>query len=307
MAGVSVQSPIAVIFDGPIDPASVSDAISLTPPVSGSVAVVTLPDDRQATIEPTQSVPAAPSSGGTSENVLVFTPDAPLAAHTTYSVSLSSGVHRTDGEAASAQSWSFTTGEPVSNALNQIAYLSDRGGVANVWLMNPDGSNQREITAELVPVSGFDISGDGNILAYGAGGQVKVMKMDGTNPAVLTAPGDFEYAPTFTPDGTAPNRGAARRHRSGPWLLAHATGFRAGCEADSARWRARTRQRRAGGRWSGRIAGRAVVGSAGGPVRRWQHHARGPRSGQSGGAGRPHRGGLAAGTGLDGRLASGLG
>jgi murein tripeptide amidase MpaA len=65
---------------------------------------------------------------------------------------MSSGVHRTDGEAASAESWSFTTGEPISNALNQIAHLSDRGAVANVWLMNPDGSNQREATAELVPV-----------------------------------------------------------------------------------------------------------------------------------------------------------
>ena len=43
VAGVSVQSPIAVIFDGPIDPASVSDAISLTPPVSGSIGVVTSP------------------------------------------------------------------------------------------------------------------------------------------------------------------------------------------------------------------------------------------------------------------------
>jgi murein tripeptide amidase MpaA len=65
---------------------------------------------------------------------------------------MSSDVHRTDGEAASAESWSFTTGEPISNALNQIAHLSDRGAVANVWLMNPDGSNQREATAELVPV-----------------------------------------------------------------------------------------------------------------------------------------------------------
>ncbi|MGD0861242.1 MAG: Ig-like domain-containing protein [Candidatus Limnocylindrales bacterium] len=203
VAGVSIQTPIAVIFDGPIDPTTVSDAISLTPPVSGSTQVATLPDDRPATIQPTESPSAAASSAGSGDNVLVFTPDAPLAAHTTYSVSMSSGVRRTNGEAASAESWSFTTGEPTSSALNQIVFLSNRGGVANVWLMNPDGSNQREVTAELVPVSGFDISGDGSTIAYGAGGQVKRMKMDGTNLQVLTAPGAFEYAPKFTPDGTA--------------------------------------------------------------------------------------------------------
>ena len=211
VAGVSVRSPIAVVFDGSIDPASIADSISLTPPVNGSTAVETLPDDRQPTLLPTAapsatataSAAATPASGAIGQNVLVFTPDSPLAAHTTYSVTMSSAVRRTDGEAASGRSWSFTTGEPTSSALNQIVFLSDRGGVANVWVMNPDGSNQREVTAELVPVSGFDISGDGNTIAYGAAGQVKRMKLDGSNLQVLTPAGSFDYAPSFMPDGTA--------------------------------------------------------------------------------------------------------
>ncbi len=204
VAGVSVRSPIAVIFDGPIDPSSVADAIHLTPPVSGQVEVVTLPDDRHpsvpASASPTQ-LAAAPAAPG--NNVLVFTPDSPLAPHTTYVASMSADVRRTDGEAATAESWTFTTGEPSTSAQNQIVYLSDRGGVANVWLMNPDGSNQREVTAELVPVSGFDVSGDGNTIAYAAGGVVKLMAIDGNNAHVLTAAGAFDYAPEFTPDGTA--------------------------------------------------------------------------------------------------------
>jgi hypothetical protein len=201
VAGVSVHSPIAVVFDGPIDPNTISGAIGLTPPVSGTIKVMTLPDDRNPTAAPAQSSPStAPSSAG--NNVLVFTPDAPLAAHTTYEVSMSSGVRRTNGEAASDQSWSFTTGEPPSSALNQIVFLSDRAGVANVWLMNPDGSNQREVTAELVPVNGFDISGDGNNIAYGAAGQVKRMKIGGDGLETLTPAGAFDYAPSFTPDGT---------------------------------------------------------------------------------------------------------
>jgi TolB protein len=203
VAGVSVLSPIAVVFDGPIDPASIKDAIRLTPPISGSIKTMTLPDDRTAKVQPTQSASPETPPAASGDNVLVFTPDAPLAATTTYSVALSSGVRRTNGEAASEQSWTFTTGEPPSSAQNQIVFLSNRGGVANVWLMNPDGSNQREVTAELVPVNGFDISGDGNTVAYAAAGQVKRMRIDGQNAQVLTAPGTFEYAPTFTPDGTA--------------------------------------------------------------------------------------------------------
>ena len=209
VAGVSVRSPIAVVFDGSIDPASVAGAISLTPPVSGAITVESLPDDRTPTAAPTadpsaSATPAAtPAPGAVQDNVLIFTPDSPLAAHTTYSVTMSPAVRRTDGEAASGQYWSFTTGEPATSALNQIVFLSDRGGVSNVWLMNPDGSNQREVTAELVPVSGFDISGDGNALAYGAAGQVKRMKLDGSNLQVVTPSGFFDYAATFTPDGTA--------------------------------------------------------------------------------------------------------
>jgi len=52
-------------------------------------------------------------------------------------------------------------------------------------------------------VSGFDVSGDGNTIAYAAGGVVKRMAIDGDNVHVLTAAGAFDYAPEFTPDGTA--------------------------------------------------------------------------------------------------------
>jgi Bacterial Ig-like domain/WD40-like Beta Propeller Repeat len=196
VAGVSIRSQIAVMFDSPIDPTSIAGAITLTPPVAGSTAVVSLPDDRSPSVNAT-ATPAA-STG----DVLVFTPDGPLAAHTTYAVTMSSTVRRTDGQVASAQNWSFTTGEPQANALNQIAFMSDRGGVDNVWLMNPDGSNQREVTSELVPVSGYDISGDGATIAYAAGGVVKKMSLSGDNLTTLTPSGDFEYAPTITPDGT---------------------------------------------------------------------------------------------------------
>ncbi|MGA2512571.1 MAG: Ig-like domain-containing protein [Candidatus Limnocylindrales bacterium] len=224
VAGVSIYSQIAVTFDAPIDPSSIAGAFTITPPVAGSTSSVSLPDDSSPSVSPSAS-PASPGA-----NVLVFTPDNPLAAHTTYSVTMSSAVTRTDGQVASAQTWSFTTGEPQASALNQIAFISDRSGVDNVWLMNPDGSNQREVTCELVPVSGYDISGDGATIAYAAGGVVKKMSLNGNDLTTLTSGGNFEYAPTITPDGTG--LVVARRDSSGTdlgyWLYPLVSGAGSG-------------------------------------------------------------------------------
>jgi hypothetical protein len=68
-------------------------------------------------------------------------------------------------------------------------------------LRNPDGSNPRQLTDELAPVAGFDVTGDGSRIAWTAGGVVKLMRIDGTGEDTLTTGGMFEYAPRFTPDG----------------------------------------------------------------------------------------------------------
>jgi Bacterial Ig-like domain/WD40-like Beta Propeller Repeat len=193
--GVSIHTQIAVIFDADIDPASVSNAIKITPSVSGSTQAVSLSQR-----VPTGGPGASPPSSGPDE--LVFTPDNPLTPNTTYFVTLGSTVKRADGQIAPGRTWTFITGEPAGNALNQIAFISHRSGVDNVWLMNSDGSNQREITAELTPVNGYDISGDGTLIAYSTAGVVKKMSLNGDNLTTITPTGDFEYAPTITPDGT---------------------------------------------------------------------------------------------------------
>jgi hypothetical protein len=214
--GVSIHSQIAVAFDTPIDPASIAGAITVSPAVPGTTKVVSLAANggllSSATNTPAASATAtnafatsspatgAPATGA--PTVLVFTPDGPLEPQTTYSVTLSSTVKRLDGQVDEGKTWRFITGEPAVNALNQIAFISNRSGVDNVWLMNPDGSNQHEVTSELAPVSGYDISGDGTTIAYGAGGVVKMMSVSGANLTTLTPAGNFEYAPTITPDGT---------------------------------------------------------------------------------------------------------
>jgi hypothetical protein len=195
IAGITVRTPIAVEFDGPIDPSSVGDALTITPAVQGSARVLDAPSD--ATPVPTSS--PSPTPG----NILLFEPSDPLAPHTTYTVTLKPVVTRpgSPGEVAVGRTWSFTTGQPTTSGQNQVAFLSARSGVRNVWLMNPDGSNPRQLTDAVAPVAGFDVTSDGSRIAWSAGGVVSVMEMDGTGEQAITQAGTFEYAPRFTPDG----------------------------------------------------------------------------------------------------------
>jgi hypothetical protein len=203
VAGIGVRSPIAIMFDGPIDPDSVNGAIRITPPIGGDVRVA----------EPASDVPAPPSSpdesvtpspqppGPAAGSMLLFTPSEPLAEHTTYTVELSPIVRRAGdpGQVAAGRTWRFTTGGQTNSAQNQIAFLSARGGVRNVWLMNPDGTNPRQVTTELAPVSAYDVSSDGRTLVYATAGVVRSLRLDGGDATTLTRAGLFEYAPTVAP------------------------------------------------------------------------------------------------------------
>ena len=222
VAGIGVRTPIAITFDGPIDPASVTDAIRITPPVPGESSVVDLPDDcdrlatanarseRLAGFVAGRGLPAADSG-----SVLVFTPAShPRAAHDLHGRARP-GRHQggRPGPVAAGRRWTFTTGGPTPSAQNQIAFLSPRGGVRNVWLMNPDGSNPRQITTELAPVSAFDVSSDGRLIVYATAGVVRVLHLGTDDLATLTDIGLAEYQPILTPDAKTILVG--RRDRNG--------------------------------------------------------------------------------------------
>ncbi len=196
VSGIGIRTPIAVIFDAPIDSATIGRALTIDPPIDGSLQVVALPSD----LEPTE--PGAEPDPATGR-VLLFTPSAPLAEHTTYQVTLAPEVARLGdpGRVAPGRSWVFTTGSPTSSAQNQVAFLTARAGIRGVWLMNPDGTNQRQLTTTLAPVSGFDVSSDGSLIAFAAAGVVSTMAIDGSGQTAVTEPGRIEAAPKFTPDG----------------------------------------------------------------------------------------------------------
>ncbi|MBI2763381.1 MAG: Ig-like domain-containing protein [Chloroflexi bacterium] len=215
VAGIGVASPIAIRFDGPIDPSTAQSAIHVTPSVDGEVRVVALDGDGASLSNP------VPPGGG---DMVVLIPSAPLAPHTTYTVTLDPTVARVgDPKAVTiGRTWSFTTGAPTQSGQNQIAFLGARGGVRNVWIMNPDGTNQRELTVELLPVSSYDATADGARIVYAAGGIVSTMAIDGSGLKRLTADdGRLEYAPALVPGDqwVVVARRSASGDDLGYWLL----------------------------------------------------------------------------------------
>jgi hypothetical protein len=187
--GIAPTAPIAVIFDRPIDPGSISDDLmTIAPEVAGSLEVV----------DELGEEPAAPEDG----RILRFTPSGPLPANTTFEVAPGTGVTSlTAGGLAEPISWSFTTGAPQATLSNQIAFLSDRGGVTNLWAMNVDGSAPRQISTELTPILDYAVAPDGSSFVVGDGRRLVFSAASGGDRRVLTEEGTLEFDPTYAPNG----------------------------------------------------------------------------------------------------------
>lgn len=109
------------------------------------------------------------------------------------------------------------TAEPLSTFKGQIAFWTDREGVTQIFLMNPDGTNQRPANLARWGATEFDdlrkaemISPDGNWQLYVARGnnrvaQVWVQELENgvaTNRnKQLTSLDDVSYDPVWSPDG----------------------------------------------------------------------------------------------------------
>jgi len=182
--GVATGTSIAVIFDRPIDPDTVDgNLMAISPSVGGTVEVLPHPDD------------------GT-ERVLRFSPAGPLPPNTTFDVELLPGVIAgSGGGLAEPLTWSFTTGAPATTVSNQVTFLTDRAGITNVWVMNPDGTGQRQVSSELSPVVDYVVAPDGSSLVVADGRHLVFLRADGSERQVLTDDEHWEFDPTFTPDG----------------------------------------------------------------------------------------------------------
>ena len=187
--GIAPSSAVAVIFDAPIDPDTVrADMLALTPAVAGTLEVVALPGEE----DPDEEV----------GRILRFTPSGALPPNTTFEVQLTAGMAAVDGGGlAESLAWTFTTGAPASTLSNQITFVSDRAGVANVWAMNADGTGQHQVSAELVPVVDYAVAPDGSSLVVADGRRLVYLRPDGSDRRVLTGDQYVDLDPAYGPEG----------------------------------------------------------------------------------------------------------
>lgn len=187
--GIARTTPIAVVFDEPIDPATVSpESLEITPEVSGTLEVL----DRRG------DAPASDDDGV----VLAFSPSGPLPANTTFEVRLGGSVAALDGGGLfRSLSWTFTTGAPPTALTNQVAFISDRSGIANLWTMNVDGSAPHQRSAELTPILDYAVAPDGSSFVIGDGRRLVFLNADGSGRRVLTDDEHLEFDAVYAPDG----------------------------------------------------------------------------------------------------------
>lgn len=86
----------------------------------------------------------------------------------------------------------------------RIVYRSNAGGSADIWLMNADGSNAKQLTVDARASRGLAVSPDGRYIFFASdrAGSFNIWRVDadGSNLKQLTG-GDGEFFPQSTPDG----------------------------------------------------------------------------------------------------------
>jgi hypothetical protein len=81
-------------------------------------------------------------------------------------------------------------------------FLSERAGIPNLWAMNPDGTGQRQVSAELSPITDYAVAPDGRSVVLGDGATLVRQLADGSGRQTLTPDGVLEIDATFSPSGS---------------------------------------------------------------------------------------------------------
>ena len=87
---------------------------------------------------------------------------------------------------------------------NRIIYRSNAGGTAEIWVLNADGSNPKQLTTGARASRGLSVSPDGSYIFFASerAGRFNIWRVDadGSNLKQLTD-GDEDFYPHATPDG----------------------------------------------------------------------------------------------------------
>jgi serine/threonine protein kinase/Tol biopolymer transport system component len=89
----------------------------------------------------------------------------------------------------------------------RIVYSSDASGLRDLWIMDADGGNQKQLTSDAGTNFGPVVSPDGKYIVFVSDRKnskptIWRMEIDGSNPKQLTD-GNYDRNPTFSPDGQA--------------------------------------------------------------------------------------------------------
>ena len=94
---------------------------------------------------------------------------------------------------------------PAPAAAGRIAFVSDRDGNREIYVMNADGSDQTRLTHSAADDGSPCFSPDGRKIAFRSAfethAQICVMNADGSDQVRLTNGPDYHSRPVFSPDG----------------------------------------------------------------------------------------------------------
>jgi len=92
-----------------------------------------------------------------------------------------------------------------AKALDKIVFVSDRSGTKQVYVMDLDGSDQKQLTSDIKVLSAPAISPAGNRIAFvgmtDSASQVFAIGVNGGSPRALTTSANSKRQPGFSPDG----------------------------------------------------------------------------------------------------------
>lgn len=83
----------------------------------------------------------------------------------------------------------------------KIAFVSQKSGSNNIWIMDADGTNQTQLT-KMKNAYSPSWSPDGTKIVFESSGDIWTINTDGTGLTQLTISPSWEGAPSFSPDGT---------------------------------------------------------------------------------------------------------